>query len=71
MSAKHARTRSDAACFGASVRINCRDCGATRTLSGAEIAKDYGAGSLGITAKHLKCGHCGAKYAQLMVLPLH
>jgi hypothetical protein len=69
MSTKHVRTGADVVRFGASVRIDCRDCGATRTLSGAEFAKDCGTGSLGITAKRLKCSRCGAKYAQLMVLP--
>lgn len=69
MSTKHVRTGADVVRFGASVRIDCRECGATRTLAGAEFAKACGAGSLGITAKKLKCSHCGAKRAQLLVLP--
>jgi hypothetical protein len=69
VSTKIIRTGADVVRFGASVRINCRDCGATRTLAAAEFAKDYGTGSIGITAKRLKCSTCGVKRTQLLVLP--
>lgn len=69
MSDKHARTGADVLHFGASVRIDCRACGASRTLSGAQFAQECGTGSIGITAKRLKCSRCGGKRAQLFVVP--
>ena len=69
MSTKHVRTGADVVRFGASVRIDCRDCGASRILSGAGFVKGCGAGSLGSIAQRLKCSRCGKKRAQLMVLP--
>ena len=69
MSTKHFRTGFDVVRYGGSVRIDCRKCGATRTLAAAEFARDCGTGSLGISAKRHQCSRCGAKVAQLTVLP--
>ncbi len=69
MSTKHINTAADLARFGASVRIECGSCGAARTLSGPEMVKACGAGSLKASAMRLKCARCAAKDARLLVLP--
>jgi hypothetical protein len=46
MSTKHINTAADLVRFGASVRIDCGKCGATRTLGGTEMVKACGAGDL-------------------------
>jgi hypothetical protein len=69
MSTKHIHTASDLVRFGASVRIECADCGSARTLSGIELVKACGAGSLAAARARLKCGRCGGKAARLAVLP--
>lgn len=69
MSTKHIRTTADLCRFGASVRIECGACGAARTLSGAQMVKACGAGSLRAIHPRLKCGRCGAKAARVAVLP--
>lgn len=69
MSTKHIRTAADVCRFGASVRIECGDCGSARTLSGVELVKACGAGSLAEARARLKCGRCGGKAARLAVLP--
>lgn len=69
MSTKHIDTAGDLVRFGASVKIECRSCGAARTLSGPAMANACGAGPLRSAQARLKCGRCGAKGAQLTILP--
>lgn len=69
MSTKHVRTNADLVRFGASVKIDCGACGASKTLNGAEMVKSCGAGRLAGCERRLKCSRCGAKEAWLTVLP--
>ena len=68
MSTKHVRTVSDLVRFRCSLRIDCGDCGATRTVTGYEAAKIGGVGSLDGLSRRLKCVRCGQKAARLIVL---
>lgn len=43
MSTKHIRTAADVCRFGASVRIECGECGSARTMSGTELVQLCGA----------------------------
>ena len=65
---KHVRTTADAARFGVSVRIDCRECHAARTMSGAEMVRTCGAVPLANAAARLRCARCGAKEARVVVL---
>jgi len=69
MSTKHIRTATDLVRFGAGIKIECGECGAARTLDGYEAAKLGGAVSLAALRLRLKCGRCGMKEAQIVVLP--
>ena len=69
MSTKHIHTGADLVRFGASVRIECGDCGSARTLSGVELVQACGAGRLDAARARLKCGRCGTKHASLFILP--
>ena len=69
MSTKHIDTAADLVRFGASVKVDCGGCGASRTLSGAETVKACGPGSLKASERRLKCSRCGAKEAWLTILP--
>ena len=69
MSTKHIETAADLVRFGASVRIDCGKCGASKTLTGAEMVKACGAGNLRANECRLKCSRCGAKEAWLTILP--
>ena len=69
MSTKHMATAADLVRFGASVRIDCGKCGATRTFSDAQMVKACGAGDLPASERRLKCSRCGGKEAWLTVLP--
>jgi ribosomal protein S27AE len=69
MSKKHIGTAADLVRFGASVRIDCGKCGATKTLSGAQMVKACGAGDLRASERRLKCSRCGGKEAWLTILP--
>ena len=50
MSTKHIRTAADLVRFGASVRIECGNCGSARTLSGVESMNLCGAGGADLKA---------------------
>jgi len=63
------RTGADVLRFGASVRVACRECESVVTFDPHEFATLCGSVSLGSFAKHRQCGNCGAKRAQLLVLP--
>ncbi len=69
MSTKHIDTAGDLVRFGASVKIDCGSCAASRTLTGAEMVTACGAGRLADCERRLKCSRCGAKEAWLTVLP--
>jgi len=69
MSTKHIDTAADLVRFGASVKIDCTKCGAARTLSGPEVVKACGSGSLRTSERRLKCTRCGGKEAWLTILP--
>lgn len=69
MSTKHVRTVADLVRFGCGLKIECRDCGAAKSLDGFQVGGMVGAGPLAAMAKRLKCARCGAKSAQLTVLP--
>lgn len=69
MSTKHIRTVADLVRFGAGLRIDCVECGASRTLDGLEAAKLGGAGTLAALCSRLKCGRCGVKAAKMAILP--
>jgi hypothetical protein len=71
MSTKHIDTAADLLRFGASVKIECGSCGASRTLPGPEMVKACGTGSLKEIEWRLKCSRCGAKEAWLTILPPH
>jgi hypothetical protein len=68
MSTSLLRTGADILRFGASVRIECRDCGSVVEFGPTEFAERFGLGSLGIIAKHRQCNRCGTKRSQLLVL---
>jgi hypothetical protein len=63
------KTAADLVRFGASVKIDCRGCGASRTLSGPEVVKGCGPGSLKDCERRLKCSRCGGKEAWMTILP--
>lgn len=69
MSTKHIDTAADLVRFGASVKIDCRECGSARTLTGPDLVKRCGAGPLASARAKLRGGRCGAKKARLTILP--
>ena len=69
MSTKHVRTTADLVRFGAGLKVECGDCGASRTLDGYEAAKLGGVVPLRLLAQRLRCARCGVKAAKLIVLP--
>lgn len=70
MSTKHIDTAADLVRFGASLKIECRECGSARTVSGAEAVRMLGAlDELRTIRKRLRCSRCGAKAAALTILP--
>lgn len=68
MSTKHVRTGSDVVRFGCSVKIECTDCGAARTMSGRDWVMAAGGKSLELARRRLKCSRCGRKAAKLTAL---
>ena len=69
MSTKHIHTAADLVRFGASVKIECGSCGASRTLDGPAMVKACGPGNLRASVPRLKCARCGGKEAWLTILP--
>jgi hypothetical protein len=69
MSTKHIRTAADLVRFGASLRIDCPHCGAARTMAGGDVVKAAGAEGLAGLRARLRCARCGAKGANVAVLP--
>ena len=69
MSTKHIDTAADVVRFGASLKIECGECGSARTLTGAETVRLFGAQALSAIRRRSKCGRCGAKKAGVTILP--
>ena len=68
MSTKHVRTAADLIRFRTALKIDCGRCGNSRTLSGFEVAREFGAIELQAIQGRLKCSLCGAKTAGLTIL---
>jgi DNA-directed RNA polymerase subunit M/transcription elongation factor TFIIS len=69
MSTKHINTGADLVKLGASVKVECRSCGAAKSLSGTEMVEACGAGNLKAIERRLVCSKCGAKEASITILP--
>lgn len=70
MSTKHIDTAADLVRFGASLKIECAECGSARTMPGTDAVRLLGAmDELRTIKARLKCSRCGAKKAQLTILP--
>lgn len=69
MSAKHIRTTADLVRFRASIRIDCPNCAAARTLDGPATVSALGVCGFEEAEARLKCGRCGGKGARVTVLP--
>lgn len=69
MSTKHIRTAADLVRFGASIRVECGECGAAKTMSGQMVAMACGAGSLATARARFRCSRCGARAARFAILP--
>jgi hypothetical protein len=68
MSTKHVRTVGDLVRFGCGLKIECGNCGNSRTLDGFGVATALGTGSLDYISRRLKCSRCGAKESKVTVL---
>jgi hypothetical protein len=69
MSTKQVRTTGDLVRFGAALRIDCRGCGATRTLAARDAVTAFGLATLDQVQARSKCSRCRKKEATLIVLP--
>lgn len=69
MSTKHIRTIADLVRFRASLKVECADCGASRTLAGVEAAAMAGNCDLQRLGARLRCGRCGGRAGRLVILP--
>ena len=63
MSFKKVDTAGDLVRFGASLRIDCTACAATRTMTAAQVIRRCGTGNLERIRKRLRCARCGKKAA--------
>jgi hypothetical protein len=68
MSTKHVRTTGDLVRFGAALRIDCRACGATRTLVARDAVAAFGLAPLHQVQTRSKCSRCKKKEATVIVL---
>jgi hypothetical protein len=68
MSTKHVRTAADLIRFKTALQVRCGRCGNAKTLSGFEVARDFGNVELQSIQGRLKCSLCGVKAAELAVL---
>ena len=68
MSYKHVATARDLVRFGCSLKVECGNCGAARTLSGIDVHRVHGSQQLSQLAPRLKCARCKKKAAKLTVL---
>jgi rubredoxin len=68
MSYKHVGTAGDLVRFGCSLKIECRECGAARTLNGVEVHRLNGNRQFAQLERRLVCKRCRKKAAKLTVL---
>jgi ribosomal protein L44E len=68
MPTKHVRTAADLVRFKTALKIECTNCGNSRTLSGYEIVKLCGSQDLRRIQHRFKCSLCGAREAGLTIL---
>ena len=68
MSYKHVGTAGDLVRFGCSLKIECKECGAARTLNGIEVHHLNGSRQLVQLERRLICKRCRKKAARLTVL---
>jgi len=69
MSYKHVGTAGDIVRFGCSLKIECTNCGAARTLTGPEVYSVNGNRRIERLEQRLVCKRCKKKAARLVVLP--
>lgn len=69
MSTKHVRTAADLVRFGASLKVECGECGSATTMSGQMVVQAGGAGSLAEVRARFRCSRCGKRAARFVVLP--
>jgi hypothetical protein len=69
MSAKHIRVIGDLVRFKASLRLDCRNCAAARTMTGPEAVTAFGSCPLEAAEERLRCSRCGSRSGRLTVLP--
>lgn len=65
---QHLRSAADRARFKCALRIECGGCGNSKTLTGFEVATDYGTAPFAGIRSKMKCSRCGVKEARLTVL---
>jgi hypothetical protein len=68
MSTKHIRTAADLVRFKCALKVTCDRCGNARTITGFDVARQFGTMDLGGLARRLKCSLCGAREATLATL---
>jgi hypothetical protein len=68
MSYKHVATAFDLVRFGCSLKVECTNCGAARTMDAVDVARVHGNANLTHLAPRLKCRRCNKKEAKLTVL---
>ena len=68
MSYKHVGTAGDLVRFGCSLKIECKECGAARTLNGVDVYNINGNRQFAQLERRLVCKRCRKKAAKLTVL---
>lgn len=69
MSTKHVRSAADLVRFGASLKVECGECGSAKTMSGQMVIPAGGVGSLAEIRTRFRCSRCGRRAARFVVLP--
>lgn len=69
MSTKHVRTAADLVRFGASLKVECGECGSAKTMTGQMVVMAGGMGSLSEVRARFRCSRCGKRAARFVVLP--
>lgn len=69
MSTKHIRTAADLVRFGASLKVECGNCGAAKTMSGQMVAQVGGAKELTAIRNRFRCSRCEQRAARFVILP--
>ena len=68
MSTKHIRTASDLVRFKAALKVECRRCSNSITLSGYDVVRGFGTDQLDQIQRRFKCSLCGAKDVRMATL---